>query len=40
MMARFRPRTRRTLSETDDFIVDYNRINVADETSSSAIRST
>jgi len=31
MMARFRPRARRTLSETDDFIVDYNRITVADE---------
>jgi [protein-PII] uridylyltransferase len=31
MMARFRPRTRHTLSETDDFVVDYNRINVADE---------
>src|SRR3982075_2748660 len=30
MMAKFRPRTRRHLSETDDFIVDYNRINVAD----------
>src|SRR5712691_3530943 len=32
MMAKFRPRARRTLSETDDFVVDYNRINVADET--------
>ncbi len=32
MMARFRPRTRPTLIETDDFVVDYNRINVADET--------
>src|SRR2546430_2556067 len=31
MMARFRPRPRQTLSETEDFIVDYNRINVADE---------
>src|SRR5437868_7217776 len=31
MMARFRPRPRHTLSETADFIVDYNRINVADE---------
>jgi [protein-PII] uridylyltransferase len=31
MMARFRPRPRHTLSETEDFIVDYNRINVADE---------
>jgi [protein-PII] uridylyltransferase len=31
MMARFRPRTRHSLSETDDFVVDYNRINVADE---------
>jgi len=31
MMSRFRPRTRTTLSESDDFIVDYNRINVADE---------
>ncbi len=30
MMARLRPRPRRTLSETEDFIVDYNRINVAD----------
>ena len=30
MMAKFRPRTRRTLSETSDFIVDYNRIIVAD----------
>jgi [protein-PII] uridylyltransferase len=29
MMARFRSRGRRTLSETDDFIVDNNRINVA-----------
>jgi [protein-PII] uridylyltransferase len=29
MMAKFRPRTRHTLSETDDFIVDYNRIVVA-----------
>src|SRR5215510_12040331 len=31
MMAKFRPRARHTLSETDDFVVDYNRINVADE---------
>jgi [protein-PII] uridylyltransferase len=31
MMARFRPRARHTLSESEDFIVDYNRINVADE---------
>ncbi|HJY76141.1 MAG TPA: [protein-PII] uridylyltransferase, partial [Burkholderiales bacterium] len=31
MMARFRPRPRHTLSETEDFIVDYNRINVTDE---------
>ena len=31
MMAKFRPRRRSKLSETDDFIVDYNRINVADE---------
>jgi [protein-PII] uridylyltransferase len=31
MMARFRPRPRHTLSETEDFVVDYNRINVADE---------
>ena len=30
VMAKLRPRPRRTLSETDDFIVDYNRINVAD----------
>jgi len=30
MMARLRPRSRRELSETDDFVVDYNRINVAD----------
>jgi [protein-PII] uridylyltransferase len=30
MMARFRPSTRRTLSETEDFYVDYNRIMVAD----------
>src|SRR5829696_2796833 len=28
MMARFRPSTRRTLSETEDFYVDYNRIMV------------
>src|SRR5262245_61139485 len=32
MMARFRPSKRRTLSETEDFIVDYNRITVADQT--------
>src|SRR5438094_4662498 len=31
MMARFRPRARHTLSESEDFVVDYNRINVADE---------
>ena len=31
MMARFRPSQRRTLSETEDFIVDYNRIVVADQ---------
>src|SRR6476646_5047276 len=31
MMARFLPRQRHTLSETEDFVVDYNRINVADE---------
>jgi [protein-PII] uridylyltransferase len=31
MMAKFRPRARRTLSETDDFIVDHNRIDVADQ---------
>src|SRR5262245_14387878 len=31
MMAKFRPRARHTLSETEDFVVDYNRINVADE---------
>src|SRR3982075_1069711 len=30
VMAKFRPRRRRQLSETDDFIVDHNRINVAD----------
>jgi [protein-PII] uridylyltransferase len=30
-MAKFRPRPRRTLSETEDFVVDYNRINLADE---------
>src|SRR5207247_8127282 len=30
MMAKFRPSARHTLSETDDFIVDYNRIVVAD----------
>jgi [protein-PII] uridylyltransferase len=31
MMARFRPRARHTLSDSEDFVVDYNRINVADE---------
>src|SRR5882762_4858354 len=31
MMAKFRPRPRRTVSETEDFVVDYNRINLADE---------
>src|SRR6516162_4438638 len=31
MMAKLRPRARHTLSETEDFVVDYNRINVADE---------
>src|SRR5262245_11779266 len=31
MMAKFRPRARRSLSETDDFVVDYNRINVHDD---------
>ena len=31
MMARFRPRTRLTLSETEDFVVDYNRIKAVDE---------
>jgi [protein-PII] uridylyltransferase len=30
VMARFRSRGRRTLSESDDFVVDNNRINVAD----------
>jgi [protein-PII] uridylyltransferase len=30
MMARFRPRTRAALPESDDFIVDNNRINLAD----------
>jgi [protein-PII] uridylyltransferase len=30
MMAKLRPSTRHTLSETEDFIVDYNRIKVAD----------
>src|SRR3981081_3724903 len=30
MMARLRPRPRRTFIETDDFIVDYNRITLAD----------
>ena len=41
MMAKLRPRRRRTLSETDDFIVDYNRINRRrSRTCSSATRST
>src|SRR5436309_954119 len=31
MMARFRPRPRQTIAESDDFLVDYNRITVADE---------
>src|SRR5262249_56071139 len=31
MMARLRPRARHSLSETEDFIVDYNRITAADE---------
>jgi [protein-PII] uridylyltransferase len=31
MMAKLRPRARRMLSESEDFVVDYNRINVADE---------
>jgi [protein-PII] uridylyltransferase len=31
MMARFRPRARHTFSESDDFVVDYNRITLADE---------
>lgn len=30
LMEKFRPRSRRTLSETEDFIVDYNRIDLAD----------
>jgi [protein-PII] uridylyltransferase len=30
MMARLRPRGRRTLSESEDFIVDHNRINISD----------
>jgi [protein-PII] uridylyltransferase len=30
MMARLRPRPRRTLVESDDFVVDYNRITLAD----------
>src|SRR5580700_9830212 len=30
VMARFRPSGRRTLAETEDFVVDNNRINVAD----------
>jgi [protein-PII] uridylyltransferase len=31
VMAKLRPRRRRHLSESDDFVVDYNRINVADQ---------
>src|SRR5262252_6148694 len=31
MMARFRPRARHSLVESEDFVVDYNRINVGDE---------
>src|SRR5207237_1128417 len=31
LMARFRPRARHTLSDSEDFVVDHNRINVADE---------
>ena len=31
MMAKFRPPKRHTLSETEDFVVDYNRIVVADQ---------
>ncbi len=31
LMEKFRPRARRSLSETDDFIVGYNRIEVADQ---------
>src|SRR5919198_5538247 len=31
MMARFRPRARHALSESEDFVVDYNRINIVDE---------
>ena len=31
MMARLRPRTRPALSESDDFVVENNRINVADQ---------
>src|SRR6516162_3708687 len=31
MMARLRPRTRPTLSESDDFVIENNRINVADQ---------
>jgi [protein-PII] uridylyltransferase len=30
MMAKFRPSGRRTLTETEDFVVDNNRINIAD----------
>jgi len=32
MMARLRPRPRRALAESPDFVVDYNRLTVADET--------
>jgi len=41
MMAKFRPRAQQALSETDDFIVDYNRITVASRSPmpSGAIRS-
>ncbi|HLH98187.1 MAG TPA: [protein-PII] uridylyltransferase [Xanthobacteraceae bacterium] len=31
VIAKLRPRRRRHLSESDDFVVDYNRINVADQ---------
>src|SRR5438034_5848279 len=31
LLAKFRPRARHTLSDSEDFVVDYNRINVADE---------
>src|SRR4030095_7595902 len=30
VMAKFRPRGRRSLRETEDFVIDNNRINVAD----------